>query len=345
MRANPGAEGWWLEEIAKGKGARRQRDALHLRHHRPAQGRDADARQHHPLGPERQQVRRLRARRPAARLPADGLGRRPHLLLRPGLRRRHVRVLPGKPRDRRRGPPRDRPHLFLRAPARVREPAHPDHGAHGGRAAGSRSACSIISWAWRGAAASRSSTASRSASRTGCSTGWATSWSTRRSQPHGLLAHARRLHRRRSHRAGAVPLLPLARHQPEAALRADRGQRLHHAAARRRGLSRHRRQAGPGRARSKSPTAARCCSRAPACSSSITRTTRPRARPRRRTAGCTPAMPASSTSAATSRSSIAPRMWAASTTARCSRRSTSRTASSSIPRCARRWPSARATTT
>ena len=47
--------------------------------------------------------------------------------------------------------------------------------------------------------------------------------------------------------------------------------------------------------------------RAPACSSSTTRTTRPRARPRRRTAGSTRATPASSTSAATSRSSIAPR--------------------------------------
>ena len=95
-------------------------------------------------------------------------------------------------------------------------------------------------------------------------------------EPHGLLAHARGLHRRRGHRAGAVPLLPLARRQPEAALRADRGQRLHHPAARRRGLSRHRRQARRRTCRSRSPTAARCCSRAPACSSSITRTTRPR---------------------------------------------------------------------
>ena len=42
----------------------------------------------------------------------------------------------------------------------------------------------------------------------------------------------------------------------------------------------------------------------------------------------------------TSRSSIAPRTSAGSTTARCSRRSTSRTSSSSIPRSARRWPSA-----
>ena len=160
----------------------------------------------------------------------------------------HVRVLPGEPGDRGRGPARDRPDLFLRAAARVREPAHPDHGAHGGRGLAQEGACSTTSWAWRGAAASRSSTASRSALR-----GPPALWAGQpprlcaAAQPHGLLAHARRLHRRRGDRAGAVPLLPLARHQPEAALRADRGQRLHHAAARRRGLSRHRRQARPGR--------------------------------------------------------------------------------------------------
>ena len=34
----------------QGQGRRRQRDALYLGHHRPAQGRDADARQHRPLG-------------------------------------------------------------------------------------------------------------------------------------------------------------------------------------------------------------------------------------------------------------------------------------------------------
>ena len=40
---------------------------------------------------------------------------------------------PESPETIDRGPPRDRPDLFLRAAARVREPAHPDHGAHGGR--------------------------------------------------------------------------------------------------------------------------------------------------------------------------------------------------------------------
>ena len=52
--------------------------------------------------------------------------------------------------------------------------------------------------------------------------------------------------------------------------------------------------------------------RRPACSSAITRTRRRPPRPRRRTAGCAPAMPASSIRRpATSRSSTAPRMSAA----------------------------------
>jgi long-chain acyl-CoA synthetase len=43
-----------------------------------------------------------------------------------------VRQLPREPRDRRRGPPRDRHHLRLRAAARLREHADAHHGAHGG---------------------------------------------------------------------------------------------------------------------------------------------------------------------------------------------------------------------
>ena len=285
-------------------------------------------------------------RRHPARLSADGLGRRSHLLLRPGLCRGHVRVLPREPGDGGRGPARDRPHLFLRAAARVREPADPDHGAHGGRGLAEEAACSIISWAWPGAAARQSSTASRSAPRTGCSIGWATCSSMRRSGT-AWASRASRV----AYTAGEAigpelfQLLPLARHQPEAALRPDRGQRLHHAAARRRGLSRHRRQAGPER-RYQDRRHRRGAVQEPRRVPQVLQERRgDRAPPRRPTAGCTPAMPASSTSAGTSRSSIAPRTWAASTTARCSRRNTSRTASSSIPRCGRRSPSARAATT
>ena len=88
MRRQPRRRGLVARRDRQGQGRGRQRDALHLGHHRPAQGRDADARQHHPLRAERQQVRRLHGRRHPARLSADGLGRRSHLLLRPGLRRR-----------------------------------------------------------------------------------------------------------------------------------------------------------------------------------------------------------------------------------------------------------------
>ena len=65
-------------------------------------------------------------------------------------------------------------------------------------------------------------------------------------QPPRLLAPQGRLHGRRGDRAGDLPLLPLARHQPEAALRADRGERLHHHAAGRRDRRADRRQAGAG---------------------------------------------------------------------------------------------------
>ena len=56
-------------------------------------------------------------------------------------------------------------------------------------------------------------------------------------------ARARRLHGGRGDRSGDLPLLSRARHQPEAALRADRGLGLHHGAAGRRDLRRHGRQA------------------------------------------------------------------------------------------------------
>ena len=56
-------------------------------------------------------------------------------------------------------------------------------------------------------------------------------------------AHPRRLYGGRGDRAGNFPLLSRARHQPEAALRADRSLGLHHGAAGRRNLRRYGRQA------------------------------------------------------------------------------------------------------
>ena len=144
-------------------------------------------------------------------------------------------------------------------------------------------------------------------------------------QPHGLLQDPRRLHGRRGHRAGAVPLLPLARHEPEAALRPDRGQRVRHAAAGRRGLCRHRGQAGAGRGDRDRELGRGALSQPRRVPEVLQERRGDRARPRPPTAGCTRAMPASSTSTATSRSSTAPRTWAASTAATCSPPSTSRT--------------------
>ena len=162
----------------------------------------------------------------------------------------------------------------------------------------------------------------------------------------GLLAHARRLHRGRGDRAGAVLVLPLARHQPEAALRADRGQRLHHRAARRRGLFRHRRQPALPNVDQSIADSGEVLFKTPGVFLSYFKNDAKTARDQDAgRLGARPATPASSTSAGISRSSTAPRMSAASTTARCSRRSTSRTAQVLSRGCARRWPSATAATT
>ena len=71
-------------------------------------------------------------------------------------------------------------------------------------------------------------------------------------------------------------LLPLDRHQPEAALRLDRDRRVRLPAARPRGARRHRRRADRGRRDQGRPTPARCWCARPGCSRSTTRTrTRP----------------------------------------------------------------------
>ena len=50
MRLNAGASGWWLDEARQGQGLRRQRHALHVGHHRAAEGCRAHPRQHCSLG-------------------------------------------------------------------------------------------------------------------------------------------------------------------------------------------------------------------------------------------------------------------------------------------------------
>ena len=110
----------------------RRHHALHLGHDGTAQGRGAELRQPDLGRQGRRRLRRPEGGRRASVLPADGVGRRPHLLLRPVLRRRAGGELPrigGHGDDR---PARDRPDLLLRAAARAGEPDHPGDDPHGG---------------------------------------------------------------------------------------------------------------------------------------------------------------------------------------------------------------------
>ena len=124
--------------------------------------------------------------------------------------------------------------------------------------------------------------------------------------------HPRRLHRGRRDRPRPVPLLPLDRHQPEAALRLDRDLRVRLPAARRRRQVRHRRACRRPASRSRSPTTAKCWCAGRCCSRSTT--SGPMRPPSRSTptATSTPATPASSTTTGSSRSSTAPRTSASS---------------------------------
>ena len=88
----------------------------------------------------------------------------------------------------------------------------------------------------------------------------------------GLQPRPPRLYRRRGDRPRYLRLLPLARHQHEAALRHDRGLGLRLHPARRRGPSRTRSARRSTTSRSRSPRMARCCTAAPASSPATTRT-------------------------------------------------------------------------
>ncbi len=249
--------GFFDAEVAQGAAAGRGGDVLHQRHHRQPQGRGAHAL--HAARPRRRRrpLRQARPHRGGAGLPAAGLDRPEHLQLCAVAGLRLCRQLPGVGRDGDDRPQGDRPHLLLRAAAGLRGPADQRDDPHGGRRQHQEVAVPHLHG--RGAAR-RPGTDGRQARR-------------RRRPPAvcagrqahlrpaaqyaGLQPRARGLHRGRGHRPRPLHLLPLDRHQPQAALRQHRDGGLRLPAARQRGQGRHRRRADRGRARSASPTTAR----------------------------------------------------------------------------------------
>ena len=132
MRANAGAEGWWLDEIAKGKGA----DVSVMLYTSGTTGRPKGVMlTHDNIVVSAQNGNKFDDFRPddtlLAYLPMAWVG--DHIFSYGQAYAGAMCVCcPESPEtmveDRR----EIGAHLFLRAAARVREPAHPDHGAHGG---------------------------------------------------------------------------------------------------------------------------------------------------------------------------------------------------------------------
>ncbi len=221
----------------------RLRDALHLGDHRQTQRRVPYPRRIHRRGARRREVRRVLARRRSAFLPADGLGRRPSVLLRTGDGGGLHRQLPGILRNRDERSARDRPHVLLRAAAGFREPADHGHDPHRRRQPPQTPAIPRLhessSALWRGDHGRQAGGADRpSALRTRRSADLRAA-----AQRAGHEPHPRGLHRWRCNRPRPVPLLPLHRHQSKTALRPDRNQRLRLQAAHRRRQARFGRPA------------------------------------------------------------------------------------------------------
>ena len=293
----------------------------------------------------RLRVRRPERRRQHALVPADGVGRRPSFFVRADVRCGLHHQLPGIRRHGADRYARDRADLLFRAAARVREPADAGDDPHGGRGRAEALAVPVLHRRRAPLRRRDPRPARRRARRRPPAL--------RARQRARLRAAAqrarhepdpRRLHGGRGDRPRPVPLLPLDRRQPEAALRLDRDLRLRVPAARRRRQARHRRPAGARRRaqdrrhRARSWCAARCCSR-----STTSDPTRP---PRRstRTASSTPATPAIIDDDGHLKIIDRAKDVGSSPTARCSRPTTSRTSSSSSPTSRKRLRSATAAT-
>ncbi len=217
------------------------RSPLHVGDHRAVQGRGAVGRALHRRRLRHGCLRQIDGEGRGAGLSAARLGRRPLSQLRAGPGRRLLHGLPGERRHRDGGPARDRPDVLLRAAAHLRADADPRDDPHGGR---ELSQAPHVSLFHRRGAALRRENPEQAAGRP------ARPARVLARQHSGLCAaeeraraieRARRLHRGRGDRAGPVLVLPLARPEPEAALRPDRGLPVSDRAAGRTNLCRHRR--------------------------------------------------------------------------------------------------------
>ena len=132
-RPSRGAPGFLPGRGGRGPHRGRVGHGLHVRNHRQAEGRLP-----HPCRADRGRPRRRRVRpadpgRGRALVPADGLDRRPPVLLRRVAGRGLHDQLPRVRGHRDDGPARDRTDVLFRAAARVREPADPGDDPDGGR--------------------------------------------------------------------------------------------------------------------------------------------------------------------------------------------------------------------
>ena len=226
-------------------GRRPLRPALHIRHHRRAQRRDAEPCQCHRRRTGRHKLRRADGQGRGAGLSAHGLGRRLPRLLRPVVGRRILRFLPGKRRHVAGGSAGNRPDLFHRPAPHLRNPAERRDVADGQ----CRSVeTPIIRWLHRPGAARRGENPGRRAGRADRPATLSPGGRGHLravAQCAGVQPGAARLCRRRCHRAGRVSFLSRPGAEPETELFPHRGRRLRVPATRRHGAGGHGRRRGP----------------------------------------------------------------------------------------------------
>ncbi len=274
LRRNPGdgpraprsASGFLPVRDGRGPSGRRGGDGLHVGDHRQAEGCLPDPPRVDHRGARRRRVRSADAGRGRAFVPADGLDRRPPVLVLRmaggGLHHQLSRVR-GHGDD---GLARDRSHVLLRAAAGVRESADAGDDQDGGR----REAQALGVSLFHGRRPPlRRRDPGRQTRHSPRGPPALRAWQPRHLRPVAQRARdepdSRGVHRRGGDRAGSVPLLPVDRHQHEAALRRDRDVRLCLPAARRRHQARFGGQAGARRRSEDCARTAKCWCAARRC--------------------------------------------------------------------------------